>query len=1231
MRPGKLGAALCLLMFLPWSAIPSGAQLPTPGQDWVIDTDTLVENETIWMNMNCVTVKAGATLELRNVTLNFNFTFQDWRGLLVEKDGHLIMDGCGFNTGVTDAQEAEFVVYGTADVSNSTLRYFDGATIRGPAANFTNTTFTCFHDYTYAIECENTNLTLRNCRFDASGGFADGPGINSDHSNVTVDGCIFMLVKCCIVGFSDYDVNLMNSDFVRYARTGGRNQYFIIDLYEVNATITNCTLGQPSREENASLCDWGKAPREEPQELIIRGCRFRGCTSAIEIGDMFDPFQLTGINVVGSRGHVYALGSRFNGLSFGIRSSLPDSVLCENNDFNRTGGQEAAIVSYMNFAGVDDFIIRNNSFKNVQAVDAKEMTFENNTINCSASNYAIRCLSSARIMNNNISASAPIGIYFGILASPNQDGVKLEISGNRITSVAEGIHMSDDGAFHPAEITIKDNLLDSVNNGIYFSGYKNGPGPFRVNISGNTIKSAEGIYLYWGKVVELSISDNIINTTFDGIMFRWAYPSNTSIIERNVFRGPDYGIYVDSGGFRIRNNTFIDIDLIAIHVIDFNEDVDNNTFVYSDDSFNGSLRILREWRLEAWVYNDRNYSNPQTQEDWVQCGISYIQGTDKNGFTAVSKSDFNGHGTFALPEYSIRWNGTRNESSPYLITASSTIFGVGHESVNLNASSNVSIYLRRGPDLLPVYLGFVNGTPLEGQSTEIFAGICNDGSNNPENWEPPYFDVALILDGTPLYTEWQMGFPSSGNAGIRTEWTATGGWHSLSLFVDSSNAVKEVYEDNNQMNLSFFVPGVPSGNIVSNGTDFETWMPVDFTVAPWPAYPDIQDFKYIFGDGNESDWLIAPNASHSYGRAGTYIISVRARSYGGQTGDCFTPLTITVRYPEPNLRGNASNPTPFTGQEVHFQANLSTALENVTACTWTFGDGEYIRGRDNFTISHAFKKVGDYKVTLEVEMDWGLTLNWSVLIRVQNTKPTVSVSVPQASGTILTLFEFFAVAQDPDGTIAAYNWSLGDGNRSGQPRTSHSYSHWGTYLVSLSVRDDLGEWSDTAYINVTVNNMPPTIGATVNRYSAQAGTKLSFDASGSRDADGNVSALMYRWDFGDGTNGRGMIVKHAYEKPGKYTVILSVMDDGALSSAKTFTITITEPPAAPVGDWLVPATLGSIAILVVVAAIFAVRYRAAHPPPPKLRPRPVKTVRPLKTAKKTVRTRKGTKPNLEEE
>lgn len=69
---------------------------------------------------------------------------------------------------------------------------------------------------------------------------------------------------------------------------------------------------------------------------------------------------------------------------------------------------------------------------------------------------------------------------------------------------------------------------------------------------------------------------------------------------------------------------------------------------------------------------------------------------------------------------------------------------------------------------------------------------------------------------------------------------------------------------------------------------------------------------------------------------------------------------------------------------------------------------------------------------------------------------------------------------------------------------------------------------------------------------------VEFDASESYDEDGEI--VSYSWDFGDGSNGTGVITSHEYSEDDSYMVKLYVTDDeeGTGSKWKFIEITISE-------------------------------------------------------------------------
>ncbi len=76
--------------------------------------------------------------------------------------------------------------------------------------------------------------------------------------------------------------------------------------------------------------------------------------------------------------------------------------------------------------------------------------------------------------------------------------------------------------------------------------------------------------------------------------------------------------------------------------------------------------------------------------------------------------------------------------------------------------------------------------------------------------------------------------------------------------------------------------------------------------------------------------------------------------------------------------------------------------------------------------------------------------------------------------------------------------------------------------------------------------------------SSAADLAASFDAAGSTDPDGTLTA--YAWDFGDGSaTGTGRTAQHTYAAAGDYPVTLTVTDDAGGTATTSHTVTVTKP------------------------------------------------------------------------
>ena len=92
-------------------------------------------------------------------------------------------------------------------------------------------------------------------------------------------------------------------------------------------------------------------------------------------------------------------------------------------------------------------------------------------------------------------------------------------------------------------------------------------------------------------------------------------------------------------------------------------------------------------------------------------------------------------------------------------------------------------------------------------------------------------------------------------------------------------------------------------------------------------------------------------------------------------------------------------------------------------------------------------------------------------------------------------------------------------------------------------------------------NALPMADVTVTPTSGNAPITISFDASNSTDADGDV--LTYMWDFGDGNTSTDAMGTYTYSTPGVYTLTLTIDDGNGGTVTETMTITAIDATPQP--------------------------------------------------------------------
>ena len=285
---------------------------------------------------------------------------------------------------------------------------------------------------------------------------------------------------------------------------------------------------------------------------------------------------------------------------------------------------------------------------------------------------------------------------------------------------------------------------------------------------------------------------------------------------------------------------------------------------------------------------------------------------------------------------------------------------------------------------------------------------------------------------------------------------------------------------------------------------------------------------------------------HAFDKPGTYDVVLGIKDDSGlPSGDATTSHKIRVNDPP---IAEAGTDQFVTASQVFFDGSGSFDRDDrIISYQWDFGDGLVGKGPKP---NHVYDSPGTYEVQLTVTDDSGT---------IRNTHSDMMTVVINALPIADAGFDVQAVpgeriqfdgsrSEDPDGSISRFAWRFGDGNSAEGDRVEHIYEKPGIYLVELTVLDDSGHPNarDFSQLRVTVND-PPV---------AKAGPDITvapsedfvLSAKGSTDSDGQITG--WRWDVvGANQTFEGEQIVHAFEKPGYYTISLTVTDDSEVANA----------------------------------------------------------------------------------
>lgn len=282
-----------------------------------------------------------------------------------------------------------------------------------------------------------------------------------------------------------------------------------------------------------------------------------------------------------------------------------------------------------------------------------------------------------------------------------------------------------------------------------------------------------------------------------------------------------------------------------------------------------------------------------------------------------------------------------------------------------------------------------------------------------------------------------------------------------------------------------------------------------------------------------------------------------------------------------------------TGQ-LNFAAGDTSKTFDITICD----DAEF-EGDESFTVSLSNPQFPAQLGTVTTE---------TITILANDSVPEMdllgnSVSIPDGDTTpSLADHTDFGAISAASGTVSRTftiaNTGTGNLDLSGTPKVEISGTNAADFSVTVQpgspvvgpsgtttftvVFDPSAVGLRTATLNIANNDSDedpydftvqgtgtaPVASFTATPNPAACNQLVGFNASGSTQADPSRPIVSYSWDFGDGQNGTGVSLTHAYSAFGTYTVVLTITDDVGAQDTESQNVSVSlgnQPPVASTG------------------------------------------------------------------
>ena len=202
----------------------------------------------------------------------------------------------------------------------------------------------------------------------------------------------------------------------------------------------------------------------------------------------------------------------------------------------------------------------------------------------------------------------------------------------------------------------------------------------------------------------------------------------------------------------------------------------------------------------------------------------------------------------------------------------------------------------------------------------------------------------------------------------------------------------------------------------------------------------VTGWAWDFGDGTTAQ---GPVVRHAFAKSGSYLATLTLSTEGGASACSSVSAQHAILANAAPVADAGGDRAVAIDEEVLFDGSRSRDEDGgIIAYAWDFGDGDTASG---VNARHRFRKGGRYAVKLTVTDNAGLPNSQATdtAVVVVNEPPLPVIAAPEAACPGESLAFSAAASRDPDGTIAGYAWSFGDGQGTEGPEARHAYDRTG--------------------------------------------------------------------------------------------------------------------------------------------------------------------------------------------